>query len=276
MAYLGYVAQFYDEVARQPDAGLCCVGGSTLTLPGFETPPSMERSSYGCGTTVHPGDLRGQPTVLYVGVGGGKEALEFAYFSRKPGGVIAVEPVAAMREAAERNLREAAEQNSWYEAAFVELREGNAFALPADDASVDVVAQNCLFNIFELDDFACALREARRVLREGGRLSMSDPVAATPIPDHLQDDQRLRAMCLSGALTYDDCVGMIVGMGFGQIEIRRRRPYRVLDPETYDLPRPLLLESVDLVAFAVPMPKDGPLHLHGPNRNVRRLGGPLG
>jgi ubiquinone/menaquinone biosynthesis C-methylase UbiE len=218
----------------------------------------MQQMNYGCGTTVHPSELINEPTVLYVGVGGGLEALQFAYFSRRTGGVIAVEPVSAMRQAATRNLQIAAQENPWFEPSFVEIRQGDAFSLPVPDASVDVVAQNCLFNIFEPDDLARALKEAFRVLRPGGRLQMSDPLATRPIPVHLQQDERLRAMCLSGALTYQQYTQKIVDAGFGQVEIRARRPYRLLDRQSYRLEEDLLLESLDSVAFKVPIPEDGP------------------
>jgi len=258
MSYLDVVADFYGEVAREPVVGLCCVGGASLELPELRIPAAMLTSSYGCGSTVAPGDLAGRPTVVYVGVGGGKEALQFAYFSRRPGGVIAIEPVSDMRAVAARNLAAAIAENPWFDPSFVEVRDGDAFALPVPDASADVVAQNCVFNIFSSEDFMRALGEARRVLRPGGRLSMSDPIALAPLPEHLRADDRLRAMCLGGAVTYDRYVAEIVRAGFGQIEIRRRRPYRVLDRATYGLPEPIALESIDLVAFAVPVPDDGP------------------
>jgi ubiquinone/menaquinone biosynthesis C-methylase UbiE len=217
----------------------------------------MQEMNYGCGTTVHAAELANQPTVLYVGVGGGLEALQFAYFSRRQSAVIAVDPVAAMREAATRNLEIAAKENSWFDTSFVEIREGDAFNLPVDDASVDVVAQNCLFNIFEPEDLTRALKEAYRVLKPGGRLQMSDPIATSPIPLHLQQDERLRAMCLSGALTYEQYTQRIIQAGFGQVEIRARRPYRLLDSQTYNLPDNLLLESLDSVSFKVLIPEDG-------------------
>ncbi|AFZ32506.1 Methyltransferase type 11 [Gloeocapsa sp. PCC 7428] len=257
MSYLETAAQFYSEVAETPEVGLCCVQSSPLQFPGLKIPSQMQEMNYGCGTTVHPAELVNQPTVLYVGVGGGLEALQFAYFSRRPGGVIAVEPVAAMRLAAKRNLEIAAQQNSWFDSSFVEIREGDAFSLPVADASVDVVAQNCLFNIFAPDDLSQALKEAFRVLKPGGRLQMSDPIATRPIPTHLQQDERLRAMCLSGALTYEQYIEKIVDAGFGQVEIRARRPYRLLDRDTYNLEANLLLESLDSVAFKVPIPEDG-------------------
>lgn len=257
MTYLETAAQFYREVAQTPQVGLCCVQSTPLQLPGLKIPLPMQEMNYGCGTTVHPTELGNQPTVLYVGVGGGLEALQFAYFSRYASAVIAVEPVGAMQEAAARNLEIAAQENPWFNTSFVEIREGDAFNLPVADASVDIVAQNCLFNIFEPEDLTRALKEAYRVLKPGGRLQMSDPIATRPIPAHLQEDERLRAMCLSGALTYQEYTERIINAGFGQVEIRARRPYRLLDSQTYNLEENLLLESLDSVSFKVVIPEDG-------------------
>ncbi|MEH2352686.1 arsenosugar biosynthesis arsenite methyltransferase ArsM [Nostoc sp.] len=257
MTYLETAAQFYREVAQTPQVGLCCVQSTPLQLPGLKIPLPMQEMNYGCGTTVHPTELGNQPTVLYVGVGGGLEALQFAYFSRYASAVIAVEPVGAMREAAARNLEIAAQENPWFNTSFVEIREGDAFNLPVADASVDIVAQNCLFNIFEPEDLTRALKEAYRVLKPGGRLQMSDPIATRPIPAHLQEDERLRAMCLSGALTYQEYTERIINAGFGQVEIRARRPYRLLDSQTYNIEENLLLESLDSVSFKVVIPEDG-------------------
>jgi ubiquinone/menaquinone biosynthesis C-methylase UbiE len=258
MTYLETAAQFYSQVAQTPEVGLCCVQTTPVQLPGLKIPQEMQEMNYGCGTTVHYTELSHQPTVMYVGVGGGLEALQFAYFSRYPGAVIAIEPVAAMREAAARNLEIAARENPWFDPSFVEIREGDAFNLPVDDASIDIAAQNCLFNIFEPEDLSRALKAAYRVLKPGGRLQMSDPIATRAIPPHLQQDERLRAMCLSGALTYEEYTQGIVNAGFGQIEIRARRPYRLLESHTYNLETHLLLESLDSVAFKVDIPEDGP------------------
>ena len=257
MTYLETTAQFYREVAQTPEVGLCCVQSSPLQLPGLNIPPSMQDMNYGCGTTIHPTELGNNPTVLYVGVGGGLEALQFAYFSRRPGAVIAVDPVEAMREAAIANLILADQENDWFEPNFVEIRAGDAFDLPVPDASVDVVAQNCLFNIFKPTDLHRALTEAFRVLKPNGRLMMSDPIATRPIPEHLQNDERLRAMCLSGAITYKQYIQHLVDAGFGQVEMRSRRPYRLLNAQKYHLEENLLLESLDSVAFKVAIPEDG-------------------
>ncbi|MCG9892731.1 MAG: arsenosugar biosynthesis arsenite methyltransferase ArsM [Thermosynechococcaceae cyanobacterium MS004] len=257
MTYLESAAEFYRQVAETPDVGLCCVQSAPLRLPGLKVPRPMQDMNYGCGTTVHPTELQGEPSVLYVGVGGGLEALQFAYFSRRVGAVVAVDPVMSMRQAAQKNLALAEQLNDWFSADFVQITEGDAFALPVPDQSVDVIAQNCLFNIFEPADLSRALAEAYRVLKPGGRLIMSDPIATHPIPVHLQQDDRLRAMCLSGALTYDQYTQRIIRAGFGQVEVRARRPYRLLDCQTYELESDLLLESLDSVSFKVDIPADG-------------------
>lgn len=259
MSYLKTAADFYAAVAQEPEVGLCCVQEESIQLPDLIIPPAMNAMNYGCGTTVQASELEDAPTVLYVGVGGGLEALQFAYFSRRSGAVIAVDPVAEMRQAALGNLEEAASMNSWFQPEFVQVREGDAFALPMEDESVDVVAQNCLFNIFEPEDLHRALKEAYRVLKPQGRLLMSDPIATSPIPDHLRQDERLRAMCLSGALTYEEYLDQIQAAGFGRIEIRARRPYRTLDRQTYHLDADLQLESLDSIAIKVPCPATGGL-----------------
>ncbi|MBD2189239.1 arsenosugar biosynthesis arsenite methyltransferase ArsM [Pseudanabaena mucicola] len=257
MTYLETTAKFYAEAAESPQIGLCCISTPPLQFPDLKIPQIIYQMNYGCGTTIQPTELVGSPTVLYIGVGGGLEALQFAYFCRRPSAVIAVDPVAEMRAAATRNLQLAAQENAWFDPSFVKILDGDAFALPVPDASVDVVAQNCLFNIFEPADLQKALKEVYRVLKPKGRLIMSDPIATRPIPAHLQADQRLRAMCISGAMTYAEYTQHLIDAGFGQVEIRARRPYRLLDTHSFDLDQPLLLESLDSVSFKVPIPADG-------------------
>ncbi len=257
-SYLDFTADFYRDAAREAQADLCCTTTPVWRLPGLQVPNAMLEMNYGCGSTVHFQDLGRDMTVLYVGVGSGLEALQFAYFTRRAGSVIAVDRVPEMLEVARRNFEEAARLNDWFDPAFVRLELGDALELPVEDATVDVAAQNCLFNIFEENHLACALEEMHRVLRPHGRLVVSDPVAPEPIPEHLRADQRLRAMCLSGALTYERYLDMFVEAGFGTIEVRARQPYRVLDPARYGVAHPIVLESVEVAAIKDPVPADGP------------------
>lgn len=257
-AYLETAHDVYRQAALEPDVGLCCTTTPIWKLPELSIPNRMLEMNYGCGSTVHPRDLANSPTVLYVGVGGGMELLQFAYFSRRQGAVIGVDLIDEMLSVCRANLELAEKENSWFRAEFIDLRKGDALALPLKDCSVDVAAQNCLFNIFREHDLTRALAEMYRVLKPHGRLVLSDPVCEQGMPASLRNDDRLRAMCLSGAIPLDDYLGQLTDIGFGTIEVRARRPYRVLAPGKYVTNELIYIESVEICAIKDPMPADGP------------------
>jgi SAM-dependent methyltransferase len=257
-SYLATARDVYKEAALTPQPGLCCTSAPVWQLPDLAIPKKMLAMNYGCGSTVHPRDLTGSPTILYVGVGGGMELLQFAYFSRRKCAVIGLDVVDEMLAACRQNLHEAELQNPWFQASFADLRKGDALNLPVADGSVDVAAQNCLFNIFHDRDLERALSEMYRVLKPHGRLILSDPVCQAPMPDHLRNDEKLRALCLTGAIPLADYIKRLTDTGFGTIEVRARRPYRVLSPRHYPTDRLIAVESVEICAIKDPMPADGP------------------
>jgi SAM-dependent methyltransferase len=258
MSYLDATNDLYKEAALTPDVGLCCTTNPVWELPGLKIPRIMQEMNYGCGSTVHPRDLVNDPRILYVGVGGGMELLQFAYFSRQPEGVTGIDVVDEMLEASARNFVEAEALNSWFKRDFVQLKKGDALNLPVEDNSIDVAAQNCLFNIFKEDDLKRVIAEMYRVLKPHGRLVMSDPVCEQPISDELRNNDRLRALCLSGSLPISQYVKALTDAGFGTIEIRARKPYRILDPQHYPTEELIYIESIEVAAIKDPMPADGP------------------
>jgi ubiquinone/menaquinone biosynthesis C-methylase UbiE len=257
-AYLETTKDVYKAAAEKPDVGLCCTTTPVWKLPGLDMPVIMQQMNYGCGSTVNPRDLVNNPKILYVGVGGGMELLQFAYFSRQKNGVVGVDVVDEMLATSERNFDEAEKLNPWFKKEFVDLRKGDALNLPVEDNSIDVAAQNCLFNIFKQDELKKALSEMYRVLKPRGRLVMSDPTCETEMPEALREDERLRALCLSGSLPLKDYIKMITDIGFGTVEIRAKRAYRILDPKNYATDKLIYIESVEVCAIKDPMPADGP------------------
>jgi SAM-dependent methyltransferase len=256
--YLEKTKDIYKQAALSPDVGLCCTTTPVWQLPGLSIPKIMLEMNYGCGSTVHPRDLVNNPAILYVGVGGGMELLQFAYFSRRPAGVIGIDVVDEMLQASRQNLKLAETMNPWFQSEFVDLRKGDALHLPVADESIDVAAQNCLFNIFKSSDLSKALREMYRVLKPHGRLVLSDPTCETIMPEHLKNDERLRALCLSGAIPLPEYIKMITDAGFGTVEVRAKRPYRILAPGQYHTDELIFIESVEVCAIKDPMPADGP------------------
>jgi len=258
MSYLEATNELYAKAAITPDVGLCCTTNPVWQLPDLNMPQIMLEMNYGCGSTVNPGDLSNNPKILYVGVGGGMELLQFAYFNRNKGGVVGIDILDEMLEASRNNFKEAEALNPWFSSDFVDLQKGNALNLPVEDSSIDVAAQNCVFNIFKLDDLSKALSEIYRVLKPGGRLVMSDPTCEQEMSDSLRNDDKLRALCLSGAIPLKDYLKAITDAGFGTVEVRAKRAYRVLSPEHYDTEDLIFIESVEVCAIKDPMPKDGP------------------
>ena len=256
--YLETTKDVYRDAALTPDVGLCCTTTPVWQLPGLDIPSIMLEMNYGCGSTVNPRDLVNDPKILYVGVGGGMELLQFSYFSRQKNGVIGVDVVDEMLEASRKNFVEAEAKNPWFKSEFVDLRKGDALNLPIEDNSIDVAAQNCLFNIFTHEDLKQALKEMYRVLKPNGRLVLSDPVCENVMPENLKNDERLRALCLSGSLPLQEYIDMITSVGFGTVEIRAKRPYRILDTDNYDTDENIFIESVEVCAIKDPMPEDGP------------------
>lgn len=258
MSYLETTKNVYKDAALTPDVGLCCTTNPIWELPGLKIPKIMQEMNYGCGSTVHARDLTNNPKILYVGVGGGMELLQFAYFSRQNSGVVGIDVVDEMLEASKKNFVEAEALNPWFKKEFVDLRKGNALNLPLEDNSIDVAAQNCLFNIFKTEDLKKAIAEMYRVLKPYGRLVMSDPTCEQTMNETLRNDDRLRALCLSGSLPIKEYVKMLTDAGFGTIEIRARKPYRILSPNHYPTDEIIYIESIEVAAIKDPMPEDGP------------------
>jgi SAM-dependent methyltransferase len=258
MSYLDATNDLYKNAALTPDVGLCCTTTPIWKFPGLEIPMIMQEMNYGCGSTISAQDLINNPKILYVGVGGGMELLQFSYFSRQKGGVIGVDVVDEMLEASRKNFIIAEQENDWFKSEFVELKKGDALNLPIEDESIDVAAQNCLFNIFKTEDLKKALQEMYRVLKPNGRLVMSDPTCEQPMNDALRNDDHLRALCLSGSIPIAEYIKALTDVGFGTIEIRGRRPYRILDTVNYPTDELIFIESIEVCAIKDPMPADGP------------------
>ena len=255
--YLDATVNLYRDAALTPDVGLCCTTTPIWKFPGLEIPKIMQEMNYGCGSTISAQDLINNPKILYVGVGGGMELLQFSYFSRQKGGVVGVDVVDEMLEASRQNFIIAEQENDWFKSEFVELKKGDALNLPIEDESIDIAAQNCLFNIFKTDDLKKALQEMYRVLKPRGRLVMSDPTCEHEMNETLRNDDHLRALCLSGSIPIKEYIQMLTDVGFGTIEIRGRRPYRILDTENYATDELIFIESIEVCAIKDPMPEDG-------------------
>lgn len=83
---------------------------------------------------------------------------------------------------------------------------------------MDVIISNCVINLSPSKQQV--FDEAFRVLRNGGRLAISDVVATADFPDEIkQDIDRIYSGCISGASSIGELEAMLAQSGFTQIEI---------------------------------------------------------
>jgi SAM-dependent methyltransferase len=88
------------------------------------------------------------------------------------------------------------------------------------DESVDVIISNCVINLSPDKDAVFA--EAYRVLRPGGRLSVSDIVVDGDLPQFVRSQLDAWAGCIAGALDETVYLDKISAAGFEQVSVLSR------------------------------------------------------
>ena len=99
----------------------------------------------------------------------------------------------------------------------MEFRLGEIEHLPVADNSVDVIISNCVINL-SLDKEQ-VFKDTYRVLKTGGRLSISDVVAIAEIPDNYRQDFNMISGCMGGAEHIDKIKEMLKAAGYTDIKI---------------------------------------------------------
>jgi len=206
--------------------GSCCCGGPVfeglaVAIGGYgrealaSLPADAVASSFGCGNPVALAEIREGETVLDLGSGAGIDLLIAAKLVGPRGRVIGVDMTSEMIERARANAAAAGLTN-------VEVREGIIEALPVEDASVDLVISNCVINLSP--EKARVFREIHRVLRPGGRFSISD-IVAEPMPSWMKEENLLYSACISGAIPEASYLAGLREAGLVDVAVREGLVY---------------------------------------------------
>jgi SAM-dependent methyltransferase len=169
--------------------------------------------SLGCGNPAAIGELQPGEVVLDLGSGGGIDCFLAARQVGPQGRVIGLDMTPEMIKLARRNAREVGATN-------VDFRYGEMEEIPLPDASVDVIISNCVINLSPDKD--AVFREAYRVLRPGGRISVSDIVLDGELPAGIRERLDAWAACVAGALQEADYLAKIGAAGFERVEVLSR------------------------------------------------------
>jgi arsenite methyltransferase len=180
----------------------------------------------GCGNPLALMELRDGETVLDLGSGGGIDCFLAANRVGPTGRVIGVDMTPEMLTRARRNAVDSGFEN-------VEFRLGEIEHLPVEDSSVDAIISNCVVNL--VPDKRQVFADAFRVLKPGGRLSLSDIVLLGEVPIMLRDSVEAYVSCLSGAILKDEYLRLIEEVGFVDVRVVESQRFGLGDVVADDL-----------------------------------------
>ncbi len=188
------VRKSYAKVARSAKCGCseeCCVGstspvqildlGQRLGYTNGQLAIGLGEVNLGlgCGNPLSMADLKPGETVVDLGNGPGFDAFLAAKSVGAEGQVIGVDMTPEMISMARKNAEKLNVTN-------VEFRLGDIEKLPVADSSVDVVLSNCVINLSP--EKRAVYGEIFRVLKPGGRISISDVLSSGELPEEIKEN----------------------------------------------------------------------------------------
>ena len=221
----GHIRGQYAKVAKREVQSCCssecgCNGTATdvsavtkklgYTEQDFFDAPFDANMGLGCGNPIAIASLKEGETVLDLGSGGGFDCFLACKRVGATGFIIGVDMTPDMITLARKNAEKSGYKN-------IEFRLGEIEHLPVADNSVDVIISNCVINL-SLDKEQ-VFKETYRVLKKGGRLSISDVVAIAELPEKYKKDLYAISGCIGGAEQIDKIKDMLQQAGFKDIKI---------------------------------------------------------
>jgi arsenite methyltransferase len=205
------VRKHYSKLAVSNEP--CCGGGAedscctTSVMEESDLPSEALSVVLSCGLPLAHADVREGETILDLGSGGGVDVFRASKLVGKSGKVIGLDATPEMIFRA----RETAKKHDY---ANVEFRLGEIEHMPIENNSVDLVISNCVLNLVPNKELA--FKEIYRVLKPGGRISVSDMVATQEGRKSIKPEEW--AACISGAVTPNEYRGILEKTGFIEIQ----------------------------------------------------------
>jgi SAM-dependent methyltransferase len=206
------VQDFYAERAR--NASSCCGDASQNLLYESDLlsdlPDDVAGFSLGCGDPITLAELQPGEVVLDLGSGGGLDCFLASKQVGESGFVIGIDMTPEMLERATASAQRMGIGN-------VEFRKGYLEDLPVDNDSVDVIISNCVINLSP--DKLKVFAEMFRILKPGGRVSVSDIVTSGELPEDVRNDMLAWGACIAGALEMDEYIQGLEQVGFEDVSL---------------------------------------------------------
>jgi len=182
--------------------------------------PDGANMGLSCGNPVAIAALQEGQIVLDLGSGGGFDVFQAGEKVKASGRVIGVDMTPEMLAKARRNIEHYRQRTGLDN---VEFRLGEIEYLPLPDNSVDVTLSNCVINLSP--DKPQVWREVFRVLKPGGKVSVSDLALLKPLPGKIQKMAAALVGCVAGAMLVDETRATLAKTGFHAIVLTPKPDY---------------------------------------------------
>ncbi|MFQ9867525.1 MAG: methyltransferase domain-containing protein [Bilophila wadsworthia] len=181
--------------------------------------PDGANMGLSCGNPL-PSLRCGKDRPLWTLAAGGFDVFQAGEKVKASGRVIGVDMTPEMLAKARKNIGQYRQRTGLDN---VEFRLGEIECLPVPDNSVDVVLSNCVINLSP--DKPKVWREIYRVLKSGGKVSVSDLALLKPLPDNVRDMAAALVGCVAGAVLVEETKALLEKAGFTSIVLTPKPDY---------------------------------------------------
>lgn len=238
------VKNVYRDVAETPDGEFHFEMGRDLaerlgyTDSDLQYVPQAAIDSFaGVGYHFDLADLNPREAVLDLGSGSGMDMFVAAMQVTETGTVTGVD----MTDEQIDNARRLASENGFYN---VSVRRGTIEALPFEDETFDAVISNGVINLSA--EKGRVFKEAARVLKPGGRITLSDIISEQQMPESIKSNADLWAACIGGAEQVDSYRELVERAGFDSVEIRDNPEYQFISDRASNACEKYGVQSISL------------------------------
>jgi len=182
--------------------------------------PEGANMGLSCGNPVAIAALKEGQTVLDLGSGGGFDVFQAGEKVKAAGRAIGVDMTPEMISKARKNIAHYRKRTGLDN---VEFRLGEIEHLPVADCAVDVVLSNCVINLSPTKPQVW--REIFRVLKPGGKVSVSDLALLKPLPSNVREMVAALVGCVAGAVLVNETESMLKKAGFTSIKLTPKPEY---------------------------------------------------
>ncbi|PVH81874.1 putative UbiE/COQ5 family methyltransferase [Cadophora sp. DSE1049] len=169
-----------------------------------------------CGNPFAIAGIKPGETVIDLGSGGGFDVFQAALKVGPTGLAIGIDSSSDMLALARTNAAKSHTTN-------VKFILADITAIPLENESADCVISNCVINLLEPEKKKVCFDECFRLLKEGGRLAVSDILAKKVFTEELRRDLGLYVGCVSGASLVGEYEGWLREVGFEDILIMDKK-----------------------------------------------------